>query len=45
MAKTAAPAPRPKGLKLLRIALQSRKAATMLAEDVIEHARGLGFGA
>ena len=31
MAKTAAPAPRPKGLKLLRIALQSRKAATMLA--------------
>ncbi len=31
MAETAAPAPRPKGLKLLRIALQSRKAATMLA--------------
>lgn len=32
MAETAAaPAPRPKGLKLLRIALQSRKSSTMLA--------------
>jgi len=31
MATTAAPAPRPKGLKLLRLALQSRKSATMLA--------------
>ena len=31
MATPAAPAPRPKGIKLLRIALQSRKAGTMLA--------------
>jgi len=31
MATAAAPAPRPKGLKLLRVALQSRKSSTMLA--------------
>ena len=31
MATAAAPAPRPKGLKLLRDSLQSRKSATMLA--------------
>src|SRR6516165_3904123 len=30
MATTAVPAPRPKGWRLLRIALQSRKSATML---------------